>query len=196
MPINVSVPHESASFIGSWLIDTAVCDQIVEQYTANWDKTRMDPTSFRNYRRLNNTQIDPEVEKQYRSELHQCLDLYAQQYEWSRKALEPWDVIPVYNVQMYEPGKHYSSWHSEVGSPNPEKPYRHLTFLTYLNDIEDGGGTEFLYQKVQTKPQKGLTVVWPAGWTHIHRGIPAPSERKYIVTGWCVFPLPKRKDTV
>ena len=25
---------------------------------------------------------------------------------------------------------------------------------------------------------------WPAYWTHPHKGIPAPKETKYIVTGW------------
>jgi hypothetical protein len=61
---------------------------------------------------------------------------------------------------------------------------RHLVFMTYLNDIEDHGETEFYHQMLKIKPEKGLTLIWPADWTFTHRGNPSPSEQKYIVTGW------------
>ena len=47
--------------------------------------------------------------------------------------------------------------------------------------------TEFEYQNILVQPKKGLTLVWPAVWTHPHRGIPAISEDKFIMTGWCSF---------
>jgi hypothetical protein len=56
--------------------------------------------------------------------------------------------------------------------------------MTYLNDVESGGETEFLYQNLKIKPQKGLTLIWPTDWTHTHRGIPSMEEEKMIVTGW------------
>jgi hypothetical protein len=56
--------------------------------------------------------------------------------------------------------------------------------MTYLNDLTDGGETEFHYQQVKVKPEKGLTLIWPADWTHTHRGIPSETQEKYIVTGW------------
>jgi len=37
---------------------------------------------------------------------------------------------------------------------------------------------------LKVKPEKGLTLIWPADWTFTHRGIPSMSETKYIVTGW------------
>ena len=36
-------------------------------------------------------------------------------------------------------------------------------------------------------PRKGLTLIWPADWTHLHRGVVSPSEEKYIITGWFDF---------
>ena len=56
--------------------------------------------------------------------------------------------------------------------------------MTYLNNVKSGGETEWFYQNLKVKPQKGLTVIWPAIWTHTHRGLPAPKELKYICTGW------------
>ena len=87
------------------------------------------------------------------------------------------------NIQHYAPKQGYHAWHSEragVGIANT----RLLAFMTYLNDVENGGETSWLYQNLKIKPERGLTVIWPADWTHTHRGITAPNEHKYITTGW------------
>ena len=59
--------------------------------------------------------------------------------------------------------------------------------MMYLNDIDDEGGTEFFYQKRKVKPKKGRIVIWPADWTHTHRGVTSMTQEKYIVTGWYSF---------
>ena len=59
--------------------------------------------------------------------------------------------------------------------------------MTYLNDVTEGGETEWYYQKLKIKPKKGLTVIWPADWTYQHRGIPSKTHHKYIITGWFSF---------
>ena len=59
--------------------------------------------------------------------------------------------------------------------------------MTYLNDVTDQGGTEFYNQKIITEPKKGLTLIWPADWTHTHRGIASPTQDKYIATGWLSY---------
>ena len=56
--------------------------------------------------------------------------------------------------------------------------------MLYCNDVEVDGETEFFHQKYKCKPKKGKLVIWPTDWTFTHRGIPAPNEEKYIVTGW------------
>ena len=58
--------------------------------------------------------------------------------------------------------------------------------MTYLNTLENAG-TEFLYQNVTTPCEKGLTLIWPATWTHTHRGIVNYVGEKYITTGWYSF---------
>ena len=61
---------------------------------------------------------------------------------------------------------------------------RLLFFILYLNDIEEGGETEFLYFKRRVKPQKGRLLLAPCGFTHYHRGNPPLSGDKYILTSW------------
>ena len=89
------------------------------------------------------------------------------------------------NVQKYPIGGAYHGWHAERGGT--ATGHRHLVFMTYLNDITDGGETEFMYQKLKIKPRKGLTLIWPSDWTHTHRGLPSATQVKYIVTGWYGF---------
>ena len=54
-------------------------------------------------------------------------------------------------------------------------------------DRDEGGETEFLYQSMRVKPKQGTLLIWPAAFTHTHRGNPPLSNEKYIVTGWTEF---------
>jgi len=57
--------------------------------------------------------------------------------------------------------------------------------MTYLNTVKNGG-TKFLYQKKTFNAIQGLTLIWPATWTHTHQGVIAKKE-KLIITGWLSF---------
>ena len=80
----------------------------------------------------------------------------------------------------------YSVWHGEQGPGSCAT--RVLSWLLYLNDVEEGGETEFLYQGFKQKATKGTLVIWPAAFTHTHRGNPPYSNEKYVITGWANFP--------
>ena len=86
------------------------------------------------------------------------------------------------NIQHYPPEGGFFEEHYENAGPAVAK--RVLTFQSFLNDVHEGGGTRFVYQDYVAKPEKGKTVLWPAGYTHVHCGEVAPREDKYIMTGW------------
>jgi hypothetical protein len=89
-------------------------------------------------------------------------------------------------IQKTIPSQGYHVWHVEHGKGNDcEK--RILAYTIYLNDVEEGGETEFLYQSQRVKPVKGRIVIWPAGFPYVHRGNPPLSGEKYIVTSWICF---------
>lgn len=90
-----------------------------------------------------------------------------------------------YKIQKTEIGQGYHMWHSE--STNKAMSVRILAWTLYLNDVEEGGETEFLYYPKRIKPKAGTLIIWPAGFTHTHRGNPPISNTKYIVTGWIEF---------
>mgnify|MGYP001404645461 FL=1 len=90
-------------------------------------------------------------------------------------------VSSVTLVQKTEPTQGYHSFHNE--NCTWDLYCRSMAWMVYLNDVEEGGETEFLYQKLKVKPKKGTTLIWPGGYTHMHRGNP-PMEDKFIATGW------------
>jgi len=180
------IPIESYAFIGAFNVGPNICDKLTEQFKKH-SKLIKYSDDMRQYHRLVNTDIDKSVDVEYKAILQECLQAYGQLYPSVYRNNLTWGISDPYNLQRYAPGKHYSEWHTESYGPEPKKFLRILTFITYLNDIQEGGETEFLYQKCRVRPQKGLTLIWPAGWTHIHKGLPAEKEVKDIVTGWCVY---------
>ncbi len=42
---------------------------------------------------------------------------------------------------------------------------------------------------VDLSDYKGKTLIWPAEWTHAHKGEVLQSGLKYIVTGWMHYPF-------
>lgn len=86
-------------------------------------------------------------------------------------------------LQKTLPGGGYHNWHTEH-TYKVDSNRTLLAWMLYLNDVNDGGESEFLYQHRRITPERGTFVLWPAGFTHFHRGNPPLSGEKYIATGW------------
>ena len=94
-------------------------------------------------------------------------------------------TIYALKIQKTKPSEGYHVWHAENG--NSSYCRRIFAFTLYLNDVSEGGETEFLYQKCRVKPMKNRFVLWPAAITHVHRGNPPLTNNKYILTGWVEY---------
>lgn len=88
-------------------------------------------------------------------------------------------------IQKTMPGQGYHEWHCESSSRN--SCHRILAWAVYLNDDFEAGETEFLYQQYRYTPNQGDVVIFPAAFTHTHRGNPPINGTKYIMTGWVEF---------
>ena len=99
-----------------------------------------------------------------------------------------WDVSSHFKIKKYLPKEAYFEIHCEnSGHRNGCGERRMIAWMIYLNDVTDGGETEFPTQCKKFAPRAGDVLVWPAYWTHPHRGIVSPTQTKYIVTGWYSF---------
>ena len=120
--------------------------------------------------------------KKYFQELQIGIDDYFAKYPHV-DTMHLWNKEPT-NIQYYSPGGGFKRWHYERDTVDFPQVSRGLVFMTYLNDVTDKGETEWFYQNKKIQPRKGLSAIWPPDFTHTHRGIPSPTQEKYIVTGW------------
>lgn len=117
--------------------------------------------------------------------LQQCYDTYVRDYS---VLLEAPLKCSIMKMQRTPPGGGYHVWHGEQGPGNHAS--RVLVYMLYLNDIPEGEGgeTEFLYLRKRFHPTANTMLVWPASYTHAHRGNTVlGNQSKYIVTGWFYY---------
>lgn len=118
--------------------------------------------------------------QEFNATFWECYGLYADKYDILKTAEQHNNYA--FKVQKTEVGEGYHVWHFESDSRLNSK--RIMAWILYLNDVEEGGETEFLYYPKRIKPKAGTLLIWPAAYTHTHRGNPPLSNTKYIVTGW------------
>jgi hypothetical protein len=180
------------NFIMGWYIDTNLCDLLIEYHKNTPNKWQAHSgyegdINLSNKNSIDCKLIDENLSLRYFDILQQCVDLYCGKYTFS-KTIHGWKTIELPNLQHYiPPDGGYHKWHCERDRGDGPNGKRVMVFMTYLNDVTDKGETEFYYQKIKVKAEKGLTLMWPSDWTFTHRGIASPTQEKYIYTGWFSF---------
>lgn len=86
-------------------------------------------------------------------------------------------------IQKYDQNKGDYKYHDDFSFKIEKQKYRMITFIWYLNDVEEGGETEF-WGSYRIKPKKGHLLLFPCGWFYNHSGKMPISSSKYIITGW------------
>ncbi len=185
----------SKDFISSWTIPEHICDEILDYFKNNPNLHHRGvvlppnsgpPSVDNNYKISTDINISPQNNDrpfgEYRNELQKCLDIYVETYPHVNK-IHRFNITEVYNIQHYKKGEGFVAEHCERDGTFDLSLKRCLVFMTYLNDLEDGG-TKFIYQDRIVKAQKGKTLIWPADWTHTHVGQISHTQEKTIVTGW------------
>ena len=182
------------SYIGGYYIDNKICDSIVEYFKTNKDKS-YEGFFVKRGKNLVDKKIKDSIDigisptnydsplAEYRNALQSCLDSYCKTYK-SIQGGAHFNINFPYVIQHYPPGGGYKNLHYEAVDKNTSD--RVLVFMTYLNDVAKAG-TEFPYQKLITPCKKGLTLIWPPGFTHPHKGVVNKTKEKYIVTGWFTY---------
>lgn len=107
---------------------------------------------------------------------------YIDRHSLAFSKLDPLEISPLFNLQRYEPEEGFYEWHCERATIKYSN--RFLVWMIYLNTLTDRGETEFHYQHHFESAEEGKLIIWPSDWMYLHRGVPSPTETKYILTGW------------
>ena len=75
-----------------------------------------------------------------------------------------------------------------VENNNDKFKYRILNYLFYLNDVDEGGETEF-FSNTTVKPTCGKLLFFPSEWFYPHKGCIPISNDKYVIAGWIYLNL-------
>tara|TARA_R110002153_G_scaffold171396_1_gene324160 strand:- start:1597 stop:2136 length:540 start_codon:yes stop_codon:yes gene_type:complete len=174
------------NFIDTYKVDVNLCDKLIKYWKNNKEykhegsfgseqvnKTIKNSTDVIFFNSSKDIYI-----KEFFKKLSTCVTQYCSKYKIDTLV----NTSLANKIQYYSKGGGYKVYHYE--RDHLKNSSRQLVYMLYLNTVKDKGGTKFLNQKITTPAIKGDLIIWPAEFTHIHKGIVSPSEEKYIATGW------------
>jgi prolyl 4-hydroxylase len=100
--------------------------------------------------------------------------------------------------QRYDPGEYFKAHHDwfDPGCESYQEccsvgGQRTWTAMVYLNDVEEGGETDFPHLDLTVEPRCGAALIWnnldldnnPNEFT-LHESLPVKKGSKYIITKW------------
>jgi len=199
----IEIMKNSGIVVTKELLSAELCDEIISLYehieSTEPVDSKIDSRHLKTFASQGHNQM-------IRTDRFLCLDAIAPGFNGFRhypqiinqhisKALEEYmEMFPILNksqtalysirqkLQKTPVSGGFHGWHAE--NDHLESCHRILAWTIYLNDVPEGGETEFLYQSQRVSPEKGKTCIFPAGFMHTHRGNPPISNDKYILTGW------------
>lgn len=179
-----------------YLPDTHICKDIIDWFESNTELQYDGRVYFSN----NTMGVNKDIKEST------CISVTDLSFAYSQEPLAKvldwlWDCVNQYitdfpeldgmtfamsegfNIQRYlPPDQGFKAFHQERQSVQTSK--RLMVFMMYLNTINDLGGTEYKYYNHVEKAEEGKLLIWPPDFTHTHRGVVSPTEKKYILTGW------------
>ena len=140
------------NFIGAWTHnDVSICDELIEFHKNSLVKGpgKLGGRIDKNLKDSIDCVLDDPLllfcyEMQY---LQPIVDKYKEKYPYCDDVAE-WKTQTYPNIQYYAPGGGYYKWHMERSNGKAPYCHRHLVYMTYLNDVNDGGETEFYHQQL------------------------------------------------
>ena len=179
------LPEHTA--LGGWYIPEQLCDDLIECFKAHpwrWVEGKVGPAQIDTTTKESTDMYLPirhtfPAFLKYMDALGKCIGAYQIKYS-ELKLHQGFALIEPLQIQRYPKKGGFKKWHCERTS---KEHNRMLVFMTFLNDVPDGG-TEFKYQQLTIPAKKGLTVIWPTDFTHTHKGQISKEHEKWIATGW------------
>jgi len=192
---------DTPTFIGGWKLSNAeICGGLITFFEANANRHASGRTGIgidtaaKNSTDLtvlpcdlNKSGFEPVAA--YLKHLEACYRDYVAQWPFLGGMLPQGEIMP-FTIQRYGAGGHFQRVHAERMSGG--FAHRVLAWMTYLDDVADGGETRFHHYGIDVRPERGKTLIWPAEWTHAHSGGVVTKGFKHIITGWIHFPLTTR----
>jgi Rps23 Pro-64 3,4-dihydroxylase Tpa1-like proline 4-hydroxylase len=177
------------------VLDENICEKIIQKFLS--EKNKYDGITFSGLNKSIKNTTDFHLKLNHCDEewikydkilfeaLNKCLNLYREKYKAFQITYK--DLKDTgFQIQYYKKNEGFYIDHHDFNSEKGN--YRVLTYLFYLNDVNVGGETDFLFGRIRVKPKIGKCVLFPASWTFPHKGCMPISNDKFVITGWLLTP--------
>ena len=173
------------NFIREYWLDPKMCDDLLDYYKNNTEYKYKQEGKVKVCQEVafHSESRNPIIQK-YFAFLNTCIEKYVNQFDIFIQKGSKLITSEATLIQHYKPGEGFFPWHTERDSIGNCR--RQLVFMTYLNDVKDGG-TQFKFQNLTVQAKKGKTLLWPSDFTHSHKGQISHSSEKTIITGWLSY---------
>tara|TARA_B100001996_G_scaffold363227_1_gene331326 strand:+ start:62 stop:721 length:660 start_codon:yes stop_codon:yes gene_type:complete len=182
-------------------LDDYTCEYLTEHFERSKRRhkkvSRNRTPNFTEYNLTRNVWREDRRTKKVYTDLVNKIDIHAQEYfnfvNHHFKYLFPDDIVyartvfPAYygierfRIKRYNVGVN-EAFNTHVDSMNLLSCPRFISFLWYLNDVEEGGQT--LFHGKEVKPKKGRLVIFPPLWLFPHMGTEPISNTKYVMSSY------------
>jgi|TARA_B100001175_G_scaffold9599_1_gene7584 hypothetical protein len=192
---------EKYIYLNEYSLSKEVCEEIMILYESDIKNKYEGTTGGGTNKSIKNTQdllipnddIWSNIYNFLNRELRENIDIYLRKLNESNMISstgEKYKMFPMletkvygYQIQRYVKGMGQYVYHEDSLINYDKREDRIITFLWYLNTVEEGGETE-LWGTTRIKPEQGKLLLFPACWTFPHCGRMPISDNKYIITGW------------
>lgn len=182
-------------YIKDCAVDSATCEKLISWFEDHEDDQQ--PGMVGSERKDTAAKVSVDIPRWFRLRewpeqiFEKALRESAVEYQQQRKhifsCVSAMVVDDSYVLQRYLPDEGFFALHCE--NTNPNNMARTMAWMVYLNDVPDGG-THFSEQEFDCEAKQGRMVIWPAYFTHMHKGIISKTTTKYIATGWITWNVP------
>ncbi|CAK7994714.1 Oxoglutarate/iron-dependent dioxygenase [uncultured virus] len=167
----------------AWLSDLE-CEQFLNAYHLS-DKTAFD-ASWRRCEQSSAIEKSPSLHQLLKSKLRTSIDKYRDHVGNSTINFVSKLETPLmfkYSPNVDTPNLfhlHSDNWSMQSAS-------RQVSVIIYLNDVAEGGETDFEKLGVKVSPKRGRLLMFPSFYLYMHKGCEPISNDKYIIVCWCHF---------
>lgn len=168
-------------------LDHRVCDELISTFNSNPELyERYDNDGRPNFTQLNLTKhqkIHPIIHDYIMGESFKLLDEYRNRLPDETAFWPKTFAFEEFRIKHYKEGGH-DQFDMHVDSISISTAKRFLVFFWYLNDVEDGGNTDFPFLGLSFKPKKGSIFMFPPMWLFPHKGCPVIKGEKYLLSSY------------
>jgi len=174
-------------FVKENALEEDICNYFINYFETNKDKYSGITTGGLdlNVKKCIETTIFPNNKSNYyidffRNVIRKNVEIYMKENNITYKKIPFYEYSHLF-IKKYIKNDGKFEYHHDFSIK--DNSVRIITYLFYLNDVEEGGETEFL-GTYKVKPEKGKMIIFPCSWVFLHSGKMPISNDKYIISGW------------